>query len=272
MVSRKKARGKARRAAKEAKAEEAQEGGQEQKALEAQMQRLTVNNLVRESGDCSHGFDVESHEDKLCQDFMTAFRGGYRANFISGDHTIMSCLDAGVEAIEKDEKFAAMWNDAAWMKKLVSFSVWEGTYHILVEDDRQAAGVSASFVSFLEQNIAACIEKTKPMVISWHAAAELQFSDLHTLVKFFRKRIPCKCLDKIYKRVKSMTRMGMCSNNECFLSGKKVAQSEMFYCDRCREACYCSAACQTVHWPRHKELCKIFAREKVEFDAKQQHL
>ncbi len=271
MVSRKKAKGKARRAVKEAKAEEAQEGAQEQKALEAQLQRLTINNLVRESGDCSHGFEVEGRDLKLCLDFIKAFRGGYDAKWDSGDHSIMSCLNAGVAAIEKEDKLAAMWNDAAGMKKLVSYVVWEGTHCILVGDP-QDAGLSASHVFFFEQNIAVRIEKTKPMVISWHGAAELQNSDLHTLVKFFRKRIPCKCLDLMYKRVKSVTKMGLCSNVECFLSGKKVAQSEMFYCDRCREACYCSVECQTAHWPRHKKWCKRVACERAEFYAKQQLL
>ena len=78
MVSRKKAKGKARRAAKDAKVEgeEAQEGRQEQNALGAQMQRLTINNLL--SGNsavrkCRHGFEVESHEEKLYQKFMTMF-------------------------------------------------------------------------------------------------------------------------------------------------------------------------------------------------------
>lgn len=46
MPSRKKAAGKARRAAKAKKKEDAQEEGHEQDALESQMQRLSINNLL----------------------------------------------------------------------------------------------------------------------------------------------------------------------------------------------------------------------------------
>jgi hypothetical protein len=68
MVSRKKAKGRARRAAKEAKAaEEANEDDEvpenASRMLEAQMQRLTIDNLL--SGNsavrkCRHGFELRA--------------------------------------------------------------------------------------------------------------------------------------------------------------------------------------------------------------------
>ena len=76
MPSRKKAKGKARRAAKGAKAVAVEED-EEQAALvanqdgslEAQMQRLTIDDLLRESSvqvQCLHGLELESGEEELC--------------------------------------------------------------------------------------------------------------------------------------------------------------------------------------------------------------
>ena len=74
MVSRKKAKGRARRAAKEANVVE--EGKVDDKAavanpdasLEAQMQLLTIDDLLIK---CRHGFEVKEESEKLCiMDFM----------------------------------------------------------------------------------------------------------------------------------------------------------------------------------------------------------
>ncbi len=282
MVSRKKAAGKARKAAKDAKAVEAEEGqeeGQEQKAMEAQMQRLTMVDLLgEESGavqQCLHGFEVDQ---KHCRDFMEAFRRGYNEKFDSGDNGIVSCFDAGLEATEavkftdiRMDKLVSltMWNDAAGMKKLVSFCVCEGTHYILTGHDEEAH-VKASFVYYFEEYIATHVEKTQPF-INWHGVAELQHSDLHTLVKFLRKRIPCKCLDKKYNEVKSITKIGICSNQDCSLPERKVERKKILYCARCNVG-YCSPECQRKHWPRHKKACKRVASERAEFDSKQQLL
>lgn len=78
----------------------------------------------------------------------------------------------------------------------------------------------------------------------------------------------CKCLDKKYNEVKSMTKMGRCLNLECTLPGSMVAKSEMFCCVGCRQVFYCSPECQRSHWKcGHKEDCKLMAREKADFES-----
>ena len=270
----KKARGKARRAAKGAKAaddevEETVVLNNQDGLLEAQMQRLSINNLPRESDavQCRHGLELlEQNETTLYGKFCREFQDGYRAKFRSVENDLVSCINAGVVATE--EKFAdIIWADAAKLKDVISFYVWDAVSLILCGNIR-IAKVHASFVCYFEQYIAVALEKSQP-TIKWQQIAELQFSDLHTLVKFLRKRIPCKCLDEKYKEVKSMTKIGVCANRDCALTrSKRVAQSDMFFCARCREVCYCSHECQKANWPHHKEFCKRWAREKSEFDAK----
>ena len=94
----------------------------------------------------------------------------------------------------------------------------------------------------------------------WGKMAELYHGDDHTLVNFFRKRIPCKCLDSKYEEVKSIKKIGFCLNPKCSLPGKKTERSKMLYCTQCRNANYCSRECQVAHWPFHKEFCVAASR------------
>ena len=85
---------------------------------------------------------------------------------------------------------------------------------------------------------------------------EMLDGDEHTLVQFFRKQLPCSCLDEKYKEVKSITKTGICYNPEC--PSKMAVRSKMFRCTGCingHNASYCSRECQEVHWSHHKVIC-----------------
>jgi len=270
----KKARGKARREAKEAKAaEEMKEEAAVKKdgssnnqdgSLEAQMQRLMIENLL--SAVCLHGFEVEANKVKLCHDFSIEFDNGYNAKFNSGNTDLPSLFNAGWNAAVaegKVDEICGHGNDVAKFRQVVSYNVAEAV-RLLLDGHDHSARILASFAYYFEERIAVYVEETQPL-IKWQQIAELQHGDLHTLVKFLRKRIPCKCLDRKYKEVKSVTKMGLCCNNDCFLSGKKVAQSELLYCAGCRAVCYCCPECQKAHWPHRKSLCKQLTWENARF-------
>lgn len=127
MPSRKKAKGKARRAAKEAKAAVEEEEADEQAALvinqdrslEAQMQRLTIDDLLRESDavQCRHGLEkLESGEEQLCEAFMWEFLEAYGKSIIAGDNNMMVNFNAGTEATK--EQFASVWKDAEKLRTM----------------------------------------------------------------------------------------------------------------------------------------------------------
>ena len=269
MPSRKKAKGKARRAAKEAKAAVEEEEADEQAALvanqdgslEAQMQRLTIDNWLN---DCRHGFDGDQI---LCRQFMAVFQEAYGKSIITGDYNMMVNFNAGIQATKDKFEFSFFWNDVAKLRQVVSLYVANGVQYILKGSDNNARAV-AYFAHFFEEFIAVIVEETQP-TIDLQQSYELQHSDLHTLVSFFRKRIPCKCLDEKYKEVKYVTKIGICSNQECNLPDRKVELKKMLNCSGCDQVCYCSRACQKAHWSKHKKFCRAMADLKAEFDSKQ---
>ena len=113
------------------------------------------------------------------------------------------------------------------------------------------------------------MRKSKALM-NWAKIAELDCADDHTLVQFFRKRIPCACLDEKYKAVKSVKKMGICRNKTCSQPGNLVERSKMFCCTQCGEANYCSIECQKDDWKSHKEVCERMAKVKAAFDSEQQ--
>eukprot|EP00984_Skeletonema_dohrnii_P001764 scaffold586_cov112-Skeletonema_dohrnii-CCMP3373.AAC.10 len=97
---------------------------------------------------------------------------------------------------------------------------------------------------------------------------DIYLGDIHTLVKFYRRRIPCSCLDERYEEVKSTTKMAACCNRECNFHNGQVERKKTMYCSGCRIAAYCSVGCQKADWSRHKLDCHSKAAIIAEFEAK----
>ena len=137
--------------------------------------------------------------------------------------------------------------------------------------DNDAAWDSAIFARFLEQYAAIRFKQTQA-VFNWSKIIVLtQIVDEHTVVKFYRRRIPCSCLEKTYEQVKTMTKMGACYGPKCPSNGQ-VERSKTFYCSRCRNVTYCSRDCQKADSTIHKHECDKFVAEIAKFEAKKQSL
>eukprot|EP00984_Skeletonema_dohrnii_P009857 scaffold3797_cov91-Skeletonema_dohrnii-CCMP3373.AAC.12 len=269
MVSRKKAKGKARKAAKAKKEKDAHDDSlaaasqrREQEGAEAQlqMQRLLIDSLPPP---CKHGFDPFPKGD-ICDRFVRLYLETLNSGIGVGNK-VRNKIDAIVEAMKAvDKKYPEVLHDSSKMKHILSYFLSGGTGHILSGDDDDARTTSAMIVVF-EECIASKVNKTKAGV---HAQKffEILIADDHTLVSFFRKRIACSCLDKKHKEVKSIKKMGFCNNKKCPLPGGKVERSKMLYCTRCRHAYYCSRDCQEAAWSDHREDCKEKAERNAKFE------
>ena len=300
MPSKKKARGKARRAAKSRRARE-DDGAVND--IESEMQQLQISNInknsskeededalleaainlaaaereeleeaakndeVKNSEICNHGL-VSLSMRHVCEAFIQSFVYEFQAcsrnnvGIIDGFKRIYEAMRS---------KYAEVWNGPDNLQWVASYFVSRGTNRILEGD--YLAGFAAMCSSFFEQRATIVVSEVYQnetqvhcdwnifqILCDWNKIVELYDGDEHTLVSFFRKRITCTCLDKKYKEVKSIKKIGFCDNTSCSLPGQKATRSTMLSCTQCRKANYCSRECQVAHWPRHKEFCVIYAR------------
>ena len=260
----KKARGKARGAAKSRKAKEEREAievadeeallekainlaAAERKKLEATAKNDEENKVER----CDHGFSPLPR-GHVCELFIRSFVREYRYSASNKNSTIGRLSDAS----QATQKYTAVWSNPDMLKHVMSHFLAEGTNEILEERDdiaRHSGVLAIYFEQVRDQltgNNTSAFKKT-----SNAAVLSSDICDGHTLVSFFRKRIPCKCLDKKYKEVKSIVKMGQCMNSECPLPHQRIERSKLMVCEQCLTMCYCSVECQKAAWPRHKEDC-----------------
>lgn len=154
-------------------------------------------------------------------------------------------------------EYADVWGSPEKMKFVVSHLVTCGTSKVL-EGQMQTASKHASLASYFEQYLEVDFLNTRRYP-SWSKIRELYAADDHTLVSFLKRRTPCSCLDVKYEQVKSISKIGLCSNPKCPLPGGITKRSDTKSCSRCRCANYCSEACQQAAWPDHKRDCNFYA-------------
>eukprot|EP00574_Skeletonema_japonicum_P005283 CAMPEP_0201720144 /NCGR_PEP_ID=MMETSP0593-20130828/5168_1 /ASSEMBLY_ACC=CAM_ASM_000672 /TAXON_ID=267983 /ORGANISM="Skeletonema japonicum, Strain CCMP2506" /LENGTH=269 /DNA_ID=CAMNT_0048210735 /DNA_START=15 /DNA_END=824 /DNA_ORIENTATION=+ len=269
-MGRKRNQGKARKAAKakaKAKEEETEERNNEtttngrdiSESVEAQTRRMQSYTK------CKHGYDPFSG-DGIGIAFATAFSDAFCET--DEDYPIDTRLLVAEEVTM--DRYADMWDDSTKMEMAISYLLFMGTQAILAGKYNYARGDDV-FVRYFEQYMAVELQQTQALFRT-NKLFETQDADLHTLVTFFRKRIPCSCLEEKYQEVKSISKMGMCFNPQCTLPNGMTKRSKTMYCDGCRSITYCSRECQKADWSRHKNDCLNDAERKAEFDAREQNM
>ncbi len=262
MVSRKKSAGKARRnkqkAWEEVKAKgEVQVGKNSNRAVTFVQQQVTSSArrypraaLFLQPTSCRHGLELPSTYSY----FMNKFSQIYYLGVGSGIYFEISLKKAQIATLGE---FADVWKDSVKMEMAISYCLRHGTQHIL-EGNYDDARDFATFARYFEQNIAVKLDQ-KRALFNWQKIMETLYSDQHTLVKFFRRRIPCSCLDKKYEEVKHIIKLGICCSPQCKFgdktSGERVERCKTMYCSRCRSVAYCSRECQRVDWLTHRPYC-----------------
>ena len=141
---------------------------------------------------------------------------------------------------------------------------------LILEGNYDYARHIATYTRFIEQHIAIELNQSQALY-NFPKILEGYKADMHTLVKFFRRRIPCSCLDERYEEVKNITKIAFCYNPRCrFLPCVEMKRSSTMYCSRCRCVTYCSRWCQKSDWSRHKTACDKCFDIKAYFEADQQ--
>ncbi len=263
-MGRKRDQGKARKAAKAKAKQAAEERGNNQAASNELEQSLAAQTQRMQIGECMHGIDHLSSREisSQCQ-FMSAFFKPFE-EARGSDTPLPDCLLAARDATM--EEYADVWNDSTKMEVAMSCLLCEGTNFIL-KDKYDHASQIATAARYFEQHIAVVLEENQAM-FRWNKLYEAHIADQNTLVKFFRRRIPCSCLDEKYEEVKKITEMGLCYNPLCNCPGGRVEYSKTMYCDGCRCVTYCSRECQKADWSKHKSKCEECAAAISKFEAR----
>ena len=208
---------------------------------------------------CKHGADplsLSSRDNISLQFAATLEKSFLKAAAKIGDD-VCTCYELVSEAKNDAamDGFAEVWHDSAKMETVMSYLLCDGAQEIL-DGNYSLARLIATITRYLQKETMFEFNWTIKMEDTYHA-------DLHTLVKFFRKRIPCSCLDEKYKEVKRITKVSCCNNPECSIPNWKVERSKTMCCSRCRCAIYCSRKCQVANWTKHKPICDECVAMKV---------
>lgn len=200
---------------------------------------------------CWHGFDPTSFpRDHICRKFMIAWHDSFFTE-IDREGSVKNPYQEAFNTTR--QSFPDVYGNH-WMMELVfSYLVFRSAQKII--EGEKDISVDVAFASFFEQLIAVFHQKSHA-VIDWRKVMELlEGVDEHTVVLYLKNRIPCSCLDEKYKEVKSIKRMCLCYNTDCTLPDRKMERKKRLICTRCTRACYCSAECQKANWPEHKHKC-----------------
>lgn len=74
------------------------------------------------------------------------------------------------------------------------------------------------------------------------------------ILKFYSKRLSCACLKAKHKQArKTLPKTGICLHCK-----EEKGRSSLVTCGRCKVPFYCSRKCQVAHYPKHEDECTVY--------------
>jgi len=245
--SRKRNKGKERKAKKEAD--------------KAEAIRANANRFWRSFcgiNQCDHGRAVIISDDHPVSSFMDQF-------YINLRHKRMTVIENSRE-IFKSHKH--IWNNESYRKLVIDILVHIGTNMLLCDE-----GSPLSWPSCVAQSIIALehydgsddiglVIISRVVMSKWRDLKNGSSSIRRDTLNFYCKRTTCKCLKKMHLEArKSTTKVGLCWY--CKEEKERVLLS---VCSRCMIDQYCSRECQAADWSEHKKDCDAYVKANREED------
>jgi hypothetical protein len=252
MTSRKRLKGKARKEKAKAKVE----GGFGFAPL---LHRLRQ---VEDNSQCMHGFDLSLYPSghaahKFLDTAIEAFSKSGKNYEKTGQ-----ALAAAVEATE--ELFADLWHDPLALEWAAMGFTSMATEALLARENIYYSACNLAIAEYIRQFCALDLYRIQPS-IRYDKVKGLTNADVRRQVSYTKKRIPCNCLDSLYKQVRSHKKLSTCCSEKCMLRGKRIELTAMLSCGRCRRRHYCSSACQKIDWEEHRDECNLWRKwEKLQ--------
>mmetsp|Transcript_15487 Transcript_15487/g.23428 ORF Transcript_15487/g.23428 Transcript_15487/m.23428 type:complete len:262 (-) Transcript_15487:33-818(-) len=257
MVSRKKLKGKARKAVKA----EAAAGGRDV-ALSLYLSKQLGLFLTGNNGNgCTHGWDPNKYPaDHDCNKFI----GGVFRTFVESTKSGFTAGFVVNEAVSFTHAiFPDVWSDSASLEWIAAAFISLGTFTSIHTGDVFLCGAAMGFSESLKQHVACYHVGSQPLIYT-AKIDDLLWAEERRTISYLKKRIPCKCLNAKYKAVKSLPKMYTCCNTTCSLLDNSVNLSAMMTCGGCRREHYCSEECQAAHWEDHRDACKGWRKWNAE--------
>ena len=228
MPSRKRNKGKERRAKKEA-------------SKGAWWRGWAVGDSESIAG-CNHGCVALPSRDHAVSQFMNTFDDGWDSK------SLHAALEGAFDARPE------VWRDAEHRQMAIDIFLSMGTNMILHrsrDDDspKRERGISHAIL-FLE-----CYDGDGDVNYALTAMkAHRSLPDgcgERDVLKFYSKRLSCSCLKEKYKHArKTIPKLGKCMNCK-----ERKERSYLTTCGRCKVQMYCSRECQVADWPDHEKMC-----------------
>jgi hypothetical protein len=210
MASRKKAKGKARKAAKAQQQEEAaavaanQRGSLHSQLIDNKTNTTTSSSrTARYKKVCQHGFGSKTFPHwHTCDTFMGEFMTGFNSTNGHNAHDLRAAHDMTTEKYG-----STVWSNVDMLNWIKSCFIANGTRYLLdgTPDkggvDAHATKDYAIIALYIEQYIAITLTKTQT-TFNWDAISSLQMDanpTKHMLVSFYHSRNPCSCLNKLFR-------------------------------------------------------------------------
>ena len=209
------------------------------------------------SSQCNHVTQYQVFD--ICEEFIREYFQTYMRNLPEHIHTVLSTRVALDAAFNKSPIVA---NNKMYMSMIKKTFISNGIEYVFGSDGtnnytKMTHCCAAALMMIDSYDPLSPIPRgnfDQRDANKWLTFLDIMNGCQHSLIKFYVKQIPCKCLDELYARVRSkQPKIGMCKRCQ-----QMKARSSLYVCTGCERAQYCSKACQLADVPDHKDSCKAW--------------
>ena len=230
----------------------------DRKAKKIETKRATAHDMwwgfATTKAECGHGCILPTDSDhpvsKFTDDFVTHW-----------NDKSMNVLDLTNSSFQAHKH---VWNDENYKQHAINILLRIGT-NLLIHANSENKNLGAALsltrsIIILEQH-----DGTDSLEVVYNSrAAAAKMRDLSArnsssrrdALKFYSKRIPCSCLQKMHKEA----RRDISKTGRCFGCQKEKERVALSVCSRCMLSQYCSRKCQVVDWHEHVRYCDQYVK------------